>query len=69
MSGGVLLVYSALWYAPVTIVGPLSSLSPLIAIFLSRMFLRDIEQITPRIVISTLVVVGGVIAIVMGAGS
>jgi drug/metabolite transporter (DMT)-like permease len=69
MSGGVLLVYSALSYAPVTVVGPLSSLSPLIAIFLSRMFLRDIEQITPRIVISTLVVVGGVIAIVMGAGS
>jgi drug/metabolite transporter (DMT)-like permease len=69
MSAGVLLVYSALWYAPVTIVGPLSSLSPLIAIFLSKVFLRDIEQITLRIILATCVVVGGVIAVVMGAST
>lgn len=69
MGAGVSSVYWALWYAPVTIVAPLSSLSPLIAIFLSKIFLRDIEQITPRIVLATCVVVGGIILVVTGASS
>jgi uncharacterized membrane protein len=64
---GVITTYLALQFAPVAVVAPISALSPVVVIFLSKIFLRDIDQITPRIILSTLVVVGGVVSVVFGA--
>lgn len=62
---GLLLVLYALTYGPVVMVTPLTATLPLWVVILSRIFLRDVEKITPRIVVGAALVVAGTIAISM----
>ena len=60
---GLLLVLYALSAGPVVIVAPISSTLPLWVILGSKLLLRDLEKITPRIVIGATLVVIGTVAI------
>ncbi|HET7005177.1 MAG TPA: DMT family transporter [Candidatus Binatia bacterium] len=60
---GLLLVLYALTFGPVVMVTPLTATLPLWVVILSRIFLRDVEKITPRIVIGAALVVAGTVAI------
>jgi drug/metabolite transporter (DMT)-like permease len=60
---GLLLVLYALTYGPVVVVTPLTATLPLWVVLGSKLFLRDLEKITPRIVIGAALVVAGTIAI------
>jgi DME family drug/metabolite transporter len=60
---GLLLVLYALSSGPVVIVAPISSTLPLWVVIGSKLFLRDLEKITTRIVIGATLVVIGTVAI------
>lgn len=60
---GLLLVLYALSFGPVVMVTPLTATLPLWVVLLSKLFLRDVETITSRIVIGAALVVAGTIAI------
>jgi uncharacterized membrane protein len=60
---GLLLVLYALTYGPVVVVTPLTATLPLWVVLGSKLFLRDLEKITPRIVAGAALVVAGTIAI------
>lgn len=51
--------FAALKYGDVSVVSPLSSTAPLFALLFAWMFLRDVERITPPILLGTLSVVAG----------
>jgi uncharacterized membrane protein len=57
---GVLLGVLALGEGAVSVVAPLASTTPLFVLAASRLFLHDVERITPRLVAGTLLVVLGV---------
>ena len=56
---GLLLVLYALTYGPVVVVTPLTATLPLWVVLGSKLFLRDLEKITPRIVMGAALVVAG----------
>ena len=60
---GLVLSYIALTQAPVVIVAPVASINPLIALLFAHLFLRNLERITPRIVLGALLVLAGVVTI------
>jgi drug/metabolite transporter, DME family len=60
---GLLLVLFALTYGPVIVVTPLTATLPLWVVLGSKLFLRDLEKITPRIVTGAILVVAGTITI------
>lgn len=60
---GLLLVLYALAFGPVVMVTLLTATLPLWVVMLGKMFLRDVEKITTRIVIGAALVVCGTIAI------
>ena len=60
---GLLLVLYALTYGPVVVVTPLTATLPLWVVLGSKLFLRDLEKITPRIVTGAALVVAGTLAI------
>jgi len=60
---GLLLVLYALTFGPVVMVTPLTATLPLWVVLLSKIFLRDVEKITVRIVIGAALVVAGSVAI------
>jgi DME family drug/metabolite transporter len=62
---GLLLVLYALSYGPVVMVTPLTATLPLWVVILSRIFLRDVEKITTRIIIGALLVVAGTISLTL----
>lgn len=62
---GLLLVLYALSLGPVVTVTPLTATLPLWVVIGSKLFLRDVEKITSRIVIGALLVVAGSIAITL----
>ena len=62
---GLLLVLYALSFGPVVTVTPLTATLPLWVVIGSKLFLRDVEKITTRIVIGALLVVAGTIAITL----
>ena len=62
-------VFYALSKAPVTVVSPIYSATPLIVLTLSHFFLQRIEAINPSLVLGTLLSVGGVAMVVVGAGN
>ena len=62
---GLLLVLYALTYGPVVVVTPLTATLPLWVVLGSKLFLRDLEKITPRIVAGAALVVAGTIAITL----
>jgi uncharacterized membrane protein len=57
---GVLLVITALSAGSVSVVLPLASSVPIFVLVLSAIFLRDIEVLTRRVVVGTLMIVAGV---------
>ena len=56
-------IYYALDLGKVSVVIPIASTGPLFSLILTATFLRDVERITLRIVISAAIIVGGVILI------
>jgi len=65
-AGGIISNFFALSLAPVVVVSPLQSTSPIFALLLSHLFLGHLERITLRLVIGSFLVVGGVILITIG---
>lgn len=63
---GIIANFFALSLAPVVIVSPLQSTSPLFALLLSHLFLGHLERITPRLLVGSSLVVVGVILITIG---
>ena len=47
----------------VVVVSPVLATNPLFTLILAAIFLRDIEQITPRIIVGALLVVAGVVVL------
>ena len=60
-------LFQALSRAPVTVVSPIYACTPLITLVLARVFLRRIETIDLLLAVGTLLSVGGVILVVLGA--
>jgi drug/metabolite transporter, DME family len=58
-------IYYALDLGKVSVVIPISSTGPLFSLILTAIFLRDVERVTPRIVISAGMIVGGVMLITL----
>lgn len=63
---GVTLMMTALSRAPVVVATPIGSLNPLVALVLAQIFLKQMEHITPRIIVGTVLAVGGVVLVVLG---
>ena len=53
-------IYYALDLGKVSVVIPIASTGPLFSLILTALFLRDVERVTARIVISAAMIVGGV---------
>ena len=66
---GVLASFLALNMAPVVIVSPLQSTSPLFALLSAWLFLGRLETITFRLVLGAIFVMIGVILITIGRGA
>ena len=60
---GVGSVYMSLYLSSVVVVAPLASLSPLFSLILAAIFLREVEVITPRVVVAACLIVAGVVLI------
>ena len=60
-------LFQALSRAPVTVVSPISASSPLITLVLAHLFLRRLESVNVLLVVGTLLSVGGVATVVLGA--
>ena len=65
-SAGVLFMFTALSLAPVVVVSPVASVTPLFALVFTHLFLQRLERVTLRIVIGTLLVVFGVALVTIG---
>lgn len=63
---GVVSNFFALSMAPVVIVSPLQSTSPLFALLWSHLFLKHLERITLKLVLGSILVVFGVILVTIG---
>lgn len=66
MSTGVSLLYLALSKAPVVVVSPVFALNAFVSMVLVHIFLQRLERITPQIIIGTVLVVLGVVAVIVG---
>ena len=64
---GVSCWYLALASAPVVIVAPIVAVYPLVTISLAIIFLKDLEEVTPRTFIAAGLVALGVILVVLGS--
>ncbi len=65
-SNGAFLSFFALARAPVTVIGPIVGISPLLTLVLTAVFLRQRERITKRTVTGALLVVSGVLLVIFG---
>lgn len=69
-SGGAIVALSfALEKGDVTVVAPIVSISPIITLFLLRIFLERLEKVSPRVVLGALLVVVGTALVVVGNSS
>ena len=57
---GIGFFYSALGRAPLSVAAPILGVSPLVAYLFVRILLRDVERVTPRILLGAILVVSGV---------
>ena len=64
---GVTSMMTALSKMPVVVAAPIGSLNPLIALILAYFLLKQMERITPRIIIGTILAVGGVVLVILGS--
>ena len=60
-------LFLALSRAPVTVVSPINASSPLITLALAHIFLRRLESLSWKLALGTLLSVGGVVLVVLGA--
>ena len=60
-------LFQALSRAPVTVVSPIFASQPLIALLLAWLFLRRLEVVDVVLVMGTLLSVGGVVLVILGA--
>lgn len=58
-------IYYALDLGKVSVVIPISSTGPFFSLMLSALFLRDVERVTGRIVLSAAMIVGGVLLLTL----
>lgn len=58
-------IYFALDLGKVSVVIPIASTGPLFSLILTALFLRDVERVTLRIVVSAAMIVGGVILLTL----
>ena len=65
-AGATLMLFS-LSRAPVILVAPIASVTPLIVLALSFLFIRRLELITLRVILGTFSVVGGVVLVIIGS--
>ena len=68
-SAAVAFSYIALSLAPVIVVAPVTSITPLVSLAIAHLFLQRLEKITLRIWIGAVLVVTGVIIIALGSTS
>jgi uncharacterized membrane protein len=62
-------LFQALSRAPVTVVSPINASNPLITLVLAHLFLRRLESINLLLVLGTLLSVGGVVMVIVGAAT
>lgn len=62
-------LFQALSRAPVTVVSPIFASQPLIALLLAWLFLRRLEAVDAVLVAGTLLSVGGVVLVILGAAT
>ena len=62
-------LFQALSRAPVTVVSPINASSPLITLVLAHLFLKRLESINLLLMVGTLLSVGGVVMVVVGAAT
>jgi len=65
VSFSVACIYYALDRGKVSVVIPVSSTGPLFSLILTAIFLRDVERVTLRIVVSAAMIVSGVLLITL----
>ena len=58
--------YFALQRAPVVVVSPIASTTPVVTLVLAHLFLQRLEKVTLRMVAGTMLVVTGVVLVIMG---
>lgn len=63
---GVASMMTALSKAPVVVAAPIGSMNPLVALGLAAIFLKQLERITPRIIVGTVMAVVGVVLVILG---
>jgi drug/metabolite transporter (DMT)-like permease len=66
MTVGTILFFLAVERTPIIVVSPLISLQPVFALAGAHLFLQRLEKITLPLVLGTLIIVGGVLAITFG---
>lgn len=62
----VISLYYALQRADVVLVSPITSTNPLMTLFMSRLFISQLENITPQVVVGTCLAVLGIVVVVFG---
>ena len=65
ISLGMVCIYYALDLGNVSVVIPISSTGPFFSLILAAIFLRDVERVTSRIVVSAAMIVGGVLILTL----
>jgi drug/metabolite transporter, DME family len=65
ISFGMVCIYYALDLGQVSVVIPIASTGPFFSLILTAIFLRDVERVTVRIVISAAMIVGGVVLLTL----
>ena len=63
----VVALYYALQRGDVTLVAPVASITPILTLLLAKVFISRLERITRRVLVGTVLTVGGVIVAVLGS--
>lgn len=66
-STGVVVLFTALANAPISVVSPISNTQPMVSILLTHLFLQQLERVTLQTVIGAGLVISGVVAITLGS--
>ena len=67
MGLGVSILYFALSKAPVVVVSPVFGLNVFVSMIIVRLFLQKLEKVNAQLVLGSLLVVGGVAAVIVGS--
>ena len=65
ISVGMVCIYYALDLGKVSVVIPISSTGPFFSLILTAIFLRDVEKVNLRVVVSAALIVGGVVLLTL----